>query len=86
MTHDRRVLGETLETVPYVPQVMGTHDEEEGPTVRLCNEEGCDVDAAVRLYVPWGEDRELCPAHARPLSRKDGVVAEPLEGMKGQFP
>ncbi len=44
-----------------------------------CAEEGCERPAAVRLHVPWAENREVCTAHARVLARKDGIVAEPLE-------
>jgi len=44
-----------------------------------CAEPGCDRPAAVRVYVPWAEDRDLCTAHARPLATQDGVVAEPLD-------
>lgn len=46
----------------------------------VCDEEECDGDAAVRLYVPWAENREVCTAHARALVQQDGVVAEPLDG------
>ena len=45
-----------------------------------CAEPGCSTEAAVRLYVPWAEDRDVCTAHARSLVQRDGVVAEPLEG------
>ena len=45
-----------------------------------CAEDGCDRPAAVRLYVPWADDRAVCTAHARALVQRDGVVAEPLEG------
>lgn len=44
-----------------------------------CAEPGCEEPAAVRLYVPWAEDREVCTAHARSLVQRDGVVAVPLE-------
>jgi hypothetical protein len=43
-----------------------------------CSEEGCENEAAVRLYVPWDADRDVCTAHARALVQQDGVVAEPL--------
>jgi hypothetical protein len=43
-----------------------------------CSEEGCENEAAVRLYVPWDADRDVCTAHARALVQRDGVVAEPL--------
>lgn len=45
-----------------------------------CAEEGCTDRAAVRLYVPWAADRDVCTAHARALVQQDGVVAEPLDG------
>lgn len=44
-----------------------------------CSEAGCDRLAAVRLYVPWDEDRNVCTAHGRALVQQDGVVAIPLE-------
>lgn len=47
-----------------------------------CAEEGCERPAAVRLHVPWAENREVCTAHARVLARKDGIVAEPLEDVE----
>lgn len=51
----------------------------------VCAEDGCDDPAAVRLYVAWGTDREVCPAHARGLARQDGVVAEPLPGTDDEW-
>ncbi|SDM41037.1 hypothetical protein SAMN04487949_1567 [Halogranum gelatinilyticum] len=47
-----------------------------------CSESGCDREAAVRLYIPWAEDREVCTAHGRALVQQDGVVAEVLEGAE----
>ena len=47
-----------------------------------CDESGCDRPAAVRLHVPWADDRSVCTAHARVLARRDGVVAEPIEGAE----
>ncbi|WP_199174954.1 hypothetical protein [Halegenticoccus soli] len=47
-----------------------------------CAEEGCDNPAAVRLYVPWADDRDVCTAHARAQVQRDGVVAEPLDGAE----
>lgn len=47
-----------------------------------CAEEGCERSAAVRLHVPWAENREVCTAHARVLAREDGIVAEPLEDVE----
>lgn len=43
-----------------------------------CAEDGCEKPAAVRLYVPWTDDRKVCTAHARVLARQDGVVADPI--------
>lgn len=47
-----------------------------------CAEDRCEKAAAVRLHVPWDENRDVCAAHARVLARQDGVVAEPLEGAE----
>jgi hypothetical protein len=49
-------------------------------TVGECSESGCSERAAVRLYVPWDADRDVCTAHARALVQQEGVVAEPLDG------
>jgi len=51
-----------------------------------CSEEGCERTAAVRLRVPWADDRAVCVAHARVAARQDGVVAEPIEGREGEWP
>lgn len=47
-----------------------------------CSEDGCDRVAAVRLYIPWDADRDVCTAHARGLGQQEGVVATPLEGAE----
>ncbi|MFC5366132.1 hypothetical protein [Salinirubrum litoreum] len=52
------------------------------PHMATCAEADCEDEAAVRVYVPWAEDREVCTAHARVLVQQDGVVAEPLEGVE----
>ena len=44
-----------------------------------CSEDDCESTAAVRVYVPWAADRDVCTAHARAIVQQDGVVAEPLE-------
>lgn len=44
-----------------------------------CAEEECGRPAAVRLHVPWADDRVVCAAHGRVLAQQDGVVAQPLE-------
>ncbi len=46
-----------------------------------CAEDDCENEAAVRLHIPWDENRVVCTGHARVLARQDGVVAEPLEGV-----
>ncbi|WP_418281518.1 hypothetical protein [Halorubrum sp. DTA98] len=51
-----------------------------------CAEPDCDRAAAVRLSVPWDEDRVVCPACARALVQRDGVVAEPLDGREDEWP
>lgn len=45
-----------------------------------CAEPGCEEPAAVRLHVPWADDRDVCTGHARALAQREGVVAEPLPG------
>jgi len=50
-----------------------------------CAEDGCAREVAVRLYVPWDADRDVCVAHARSLAQRDGVVAEPLEGSEAEW-
>lgn len=47
-----------------------------------CAEEGCDRKAAVELHVPRADNRLVCTAHARVLSREEGVVADPLDGSE----
>ncbi|MFB6165653.1 MAG: hypothetical protein ABEJ31_10885 [Haloarculaceae archaeon] len=51
-----------------------------------CTEEGCDTTAAVRLHVPWDENRVVCLAHARVWSQKEGVVADPLDSADEELP
>lgn len=51
-----------------------------------CSEDGCEDEAAVRLHVPWSENRAVCPACARGLVHQDGVVAEPLPGQADAWP
>ena len=46
----------------------------------VCSEADCDNEAAVRVHVPWEEDRTVCTGHARVIVQQDGVVAEPLDG------
>ncbi len=49
-----------------------------------CTEDDCENEAAVRLHIPWAENRLVCTGHARVLGRQDGVVAEPLEDVDWQ--
>jgi hypothetical protein len=52
-----------------------------------CAEPDCTESAAVRLHVPWAENRAVCAAHARVLAQQDGVVADPIEnGDGGEWP
>lgn len=51
-----------------------------------CAVDECEAEAAIRLHVPWGDDREVCPAHARSLAAQDGVVAEPLDDADEELP
>ncbi|MFB6176371.1 MAG: hypothetical protein ABEI99_04375 [Halobaculum sp.] len=51
-----------------------------------CAEAECDRTAAVRLHVPWAENRVVCLAHARVWAQKDGVVTEPLPEADEELP
>lgn len=51
-----------------------------------CAEEDCSEPAAVRLHVPWDENREVCTAHARAQAQTDGIVAEPLDDADSTWP
>lgn len=51
-----------------------------------CAESDCSKLAAVRLHVPWDENREVCTAHARVIAQKEGIVADPLDGGDGEWP
>lgn len=53
--------------------------------MEACSEDGCDREAAVRVYVPWAADRDVCTAHARAIVQSDGVVAEPLDGAEDNW-
>ena len=61
-----------------------TVDTDDPPSI--CTEPDCDRQAAVRLRVPWDDDRAVCPACARALVQQDGVVAEPLPGHEDVWP
>jgi hypothetical protein len=47
-----------------------------------CAEPDCDEPAAVRLHVPWTDDRDVCTDHVRSLAQQDGVVAGRLRGAE----
>lgn len=51
-----------------------------------CETDGCEATAAVELDIPWDENRLVCPAHARALASRDGVVAWPLDGHEDEWP
>jgi hypothetical protein len=53
--------------------------------METCSEEGCENRAAVRVYVPWADDRDVCTAHARAIVQSDGVVAEPLDDAADEW-
>lgn len=44
-----------------------------------CAEDGCDRPAAIRVHVPWDDDRDVCLPHGRALGQQRGVVAVPLD-------
>jgi hypothetical protein len=50
--------------------------------METCSEPDCDREAAVRLHIPWADNRVVCAGHGRVLSRQDGVVADPLPGAE----
>jgi len=51
-----------------------------------CSEADCDRPPAVRLHVPWAENRIVCTAHGRTLVQREGVVAEPLDDADAEWP
>lgn len=58
----------------------------EGSDRTDCSEPDCGDPAAVLLRIPWDENRVVCPACARGLSQRDGVVAEPLDDTDDAWP
>lgn len=52
----------------------------------VCEAADCDRTAAVRLRIPWTDDRLVCPAHARGRATRDGVVPEPLPDHGDAWP
>jgi len=51
-----------------------------------CEEADSARTGAVRLGIPWTDDRVVCPAHARGWATRDGVVAEPIAGHESEWP
>lgn len=51
-----------------------------------CSEPDCSEPAAVQLYIPWDEDRAVCTGHGRVYAKRDGIVAEPIEGTEEEWP
>lgn len=49
-----------------------------------CAEDDCENEAAVRLHIPWAENRDVCTAHARVQARQEGIVSEPLDDVDWQ--
>jgi hypothetical protein len=51
-----------------------------------CAEDGCGNEAVVELHIPWDPNRLVCAGHARTIARRDGVVADPLDGTDDAWP
>jgi hypothetical protein len=51
-----------------------------------CTESDCDERAVIELHIPWAENRVVCSGHARVLARRDGVVADPIDGEEDAWP
>ena len=51
-----------------------------------CTEKSCEEPAAVRLHVPWAENRVVCTGHARVYAQRDGIVADPLDAADEELP
>lgn len=51
-----------------------------------CAVTDCDREATVELHIPWSENRCVCAGHARVQSRKDGIVADPLDTADDELP
>lgn len=51
-----------------------------------CTEDDCSEPAAVRLHIPWAENRVVCTGHARVYAQQDGIVADPLEAADDELP
>ena len=51
-----------------------------------CTEPDCSEPGAVRLHVPWDENRVVCTGHARVYAQRDGIVADPLNEADEELP
>jgi hypothetical protein len=51
-----------------------------------CTEPDCSEPGAVRLHVPWDENRVVCTGHARVYAQRDGIVADPLDEADEELP
>lgn len=51
-----------------------------------CIVEGCDSEATIELHIPWAENELVCAGHARVESRKEGIVADPLDDADDELP
>lgn len=51
-----------------------------------CEVAGCDDEVTVELDVPWADNEFVCAGHARVRSRREGVVADPLDAAKEEMP
>jgi hypothetical protein len=51
-----------------------------------CTEPDCEAVAAVRLHIPWADNRVVCTGHARVYAQTDGIVADPLESADEELP
>lgn len=51
-----------------------------------CAEDDCTDTATFELHIPWTENRYVCAGHARVESRKEGIVADPLESAGDDLP
>ena len=51
-----------------------------------CAEDDCSREATYELHIPWTENSYVCAAHARVLSRQDGVVADAMDTASDELP
>lgn len=51
-----------------------------------CEVADCEAAAAFELHVPWTDNEFVCAGHARVRSRREGVVADPLDAADDELP